>query len=542
MSGPRRGRCGPGFRPERNGRFRALGGVLSGCLLLALSLASAGCGEGARPRHAILIVLDTLRADRLSAYGNPRVTTPAIDALAAEGVLFERAVTHVTWTLPSMSALLTAEYPPFHPTRAVAFSWPWFSFLERSLVAPLREAGFLTAAFAEGGFASKQYGFGHGFQLFEEHEGIRPPFVAHRGKVMRVPRHEAGPREPAAEGAARRSKKEAGDADDAADRGIARTFGAAQRWLEHHDGEPFFLMLHTYEPHMPYRRRRYAEGMNPGRLGSTFEFEDSVRAGRPDFGPTEAELDYINALYDGGVATCDRYVAELVATLERLGLRDDTLLVITSDHGEELDDRSPPRPGRHGDSLYDEQLRVPLIVVDPTRPGGGRRVATQVRTLDVMPTILERLGVEVPPGKAGRSLGPLLVDSFREASFFSDGFSFVDRFWGGEEQRDRALFLSVHPRMTHKVPSLVGLGLGREKLIVAGTPGVPERVELYDLKADPEERNNLASDRRERTTELLTELRQVADALPRLPALRPGEAPEPEPELRERLRALGYAE
>lgn len=467
---------------------RRLGGVL----VLVLAFGAGGglpsllaCGGPERPRHAVLVVLDTLRADRLSLYGNPRRASPALDRLGTDGVWFESAVSSAPWTLPGMIGLLSSDYP----TRA---GWSPL----RSMARVLQQAGWTTAAFTEGGFVSASFGFHVGFDHFDEHSGLRPLFRPGKKKVRVLPEEKRPPPDP--------------------NRGIERTFRRATEWLEEWAAQdsvpPFFLLVHTYEPHTPYERRLFAEGLDSGRWGPTYGTRDAmlVKARSPALDP--AEIEYVRALYDGGVATADRYVGELRETLERLGIAGETLLVVTSDHGEDLGDRDPPWPGSHGHHVYDEQALIPLIVYDPTQRYAARRVPWQVRILDVMPTILERLGVPAPGDRPGRSLVPLMT---------------------GEEQGHRTAWTLVGEIRTtlQEFERRRAVRTGRYKLIVSE----PEEVELYDLAEDPGERVNLA----ERAPELARELRA------RLDEVKPREDSGfelPEEELRERLRALGYVE
>jgi hypothetical protein len=194
---------------------------------LALLLPSAGCGRNERPRGIVLVVIDTLRADHLSAYGNPRPVSPHIDALARNGVLFEDAFTHAPWTLPAFVGLLSGSYP----SRRV-----FDRRLEVSEVEALRDAGFATAAFTEGGFVSSYFGIDRGFQTFEAREAavhLQGADVAER---------------PGAPG------------------GIEHTFAAAGAWLRAHSGRRFFLMVHTYEVHVPYLQTDLAQGLPRGTL------------------------------------------------------------------------------------------------------------------------------------------------------------------------------------------------------------------------------------------------------------------------------------
>jgi arylsulfatase A-like enzyme len=440
----------------------------------------------APPRNAVLIVLDTLRADRLFSYGNPRPTSPVLDALAREGALFETVVSNAPWTLPAMVGLMTGEYPTARTYDAG---------LRRSLVAELEAAGFATVAFTEGAFVSKRYGFDLGFQTFREHEGSVPFLL---------------------------------DAEAQADpdRGIEKTFRWAKSWLAEHGRERrFFLLVHTYEPHVPYRRRTFAEGMPRGRLGPTFEAGAAIQAKRSEQLPNDVELAYIRALYDGGVAACDRAVGELLAELERLGIARETLVVVTSDHGEDLGDRLPLRPGNHGHALYDEQLRVPLILRDPTRQFAVRRVSAQVRLIDVMPTILDLLGLPATPDRHGRSLVPLLR---------------------GEESEPRLAWAEIPHHALIDSGVRWAVRTGAHKLIVTPPPtrGSGEaRLELYDLRADARERSNLATGDPARRAELMQQLRSVAlDLNANGAAVYREVSGQPDPQLKERLRSLGYVE
>jgi len=451
-------------------------------LLISLAcLAAGGCSLGSSEqelRGAVLIVLDTLRADGLSAYGNARRTSPHLDALAQRGVLFERAVSHASGTLPAFVGLLSGRYPSAEVMDGE---------LRSSLVERLREAGFRTAAFTEGGFVSSYYGMDLGFDEFLEEEGAVHLTIG--GLAMH------------------------GSAG-----GIEETFRQAEAWLRENGSAAFFLMVHTYEVHTPYRRLEYATGLERGRLPERFEtaeVADALRDRRP---PSDTELAYIRALYDGGAAAADRHVGALLGVLEELGLAERTLVVVTSDHGEDLGDRAPPRPATHGHSLYDELLLVPLVVYDPRLDDAVSRVPAQVRLVDVLPTILDLLGVLEDPRSNGRSVAPLMR---------------------GEEAGDRPAYAQI---VTIKGGARkVALREGAHKLIQNAFPKIPA-VELYDLAADPAEEMNLASQESELREQLQEKLRRARAPVAEggLPNYRPGQ-PTPRA-LKERLEALGYVE
>ena len=460
-------------RSERPGRRGA-----AALVALAWLAALPACTQ-ARPRNAVLIVLDTLRADHLSAYGNPRPTSPELDALAERGVLFETVVTNTPWTLPAMVGLMTGEYPSARS---------YHDGVQRSLVESLRGGGWATAAFTEGGFVSERFGFDRGFELFREPEGpIREVLSNDTTKS------------------------------------IDTTFAWAREWLAAHGRErPFFVLLHTYETHTPYRRRTFAEGLERGRLEPSYEVDYASYINKYETAFSQAELAYIRALYDGGVAEADRHVGQLLETLASLDLARDTLVVVTSDHGEDLGERRPMRPGNHGHALYDEQMLVPLILFDPTRRYPVRRVAAQVRLVDVMVTVCDLLGLAPQTDRHGRSLVPLMT---------------------GEETENRVAWLDIPHHELLGSPAHSGLRTGRFKVIVNPPFSAAGRVEVYDLKQDPGERNNVIAQDPKRNAALKLEFDRIKAELAALgvPNFR-RKSTEADPLLDERLRALGYVD
>jgi arylsulfatase A-like enzyme len=457
--------------------------------LAAVALAAAACGPPeppADPPHGIILVaVDTLRADGLSTYGNPRPTSPAIDGLAADGVRFERALSHAPWTYPGFVGLLAGSYPSprvLSPDRSLA----------RSLVEPLRDAGIATAAFTEGAYVSRRFAMDRGFADFVEEVG-----------PVHLQRPDEHPGQANAE----------------------RTFGAAIDWLRANGDRRFFVMIHTYEVHIPYRHREYAESLPPGSLGPTYEPPTALEVRRGTRPAGETELAYVRALYDGGVRSVDRQVERLLAALRETGLADRTLIALTSDHGEDLGERDPRFLGWHGHRLFDEVLHVPLILHDPRFRWPVRRVKPQVRLIDVMPTLLDLAHVPAPTDLDGRSLVPLML---------------------GREREDREALLDYVklPDWEKLRPHEVGVSNGRLKLIT-GPPsggGRGRSFELYDLADDPGERSNLAEARYDERERLLQRVRALRTGLHRQGESPTAVDPGVPDELRERLRALGYAD
>jgi arylsulfatase A-like enzyme len=434
-------------------------------LALAAFLAVACRAEPPPVRGVVLVVLDTLRADRLGCYGYARrPTSPRLDRLAAQAVLFESAISHAPWTIASVASILSG----FPDTRAFDGE------LQRSLVEDLTAAGIRTAAFTEGGYFTASFGFDRGFGEFHEEHYLF-------GGT------------------------------------IERTVGAALTWLAARDERPFFLLVHSYEAHLPYLRTTFAADLEPARFGEQFTEEAHEAVSSGALALTPAELERLEALYDGGVQACDREVGRLLDGLAELGLENDTVVIVTSDHGEELAEGRYPRfAGDHGHALHEELVHVPLLVAVPGAE--ARRVAAQVRSMDVMPTVLELLGVAAPDDVEGRSLVPFLEGRAEADERIARGGS-------PEEGPDREFVRLAGRKLVRRL-----------EVPEPGSPfeHVPE-LQLFDLDADPGERHDLAREQPETVRLLLEVLERTGPGA----TIDRDELSVPE-DLAEQLRALGY--
>jgi arylsulfatase A-like enzyme len=453
----------------------------SGGLVLTLAF---GCGAAPEPQGlqgVILVLLDTVRADRLGCYGYGRNTSPHIDALAGEGVRFSQAISPSPWTLPSVASLLAGQYS----------ERVFRDKLTASLVETLQSAGIETVAITEGGFVSSYFEFDRGFDRWTEEEGAV--------QLVRAGQQ----RDPNKQG------------------GVERTFAAAEAWLAERGSDRFFLFIHTYEPHTPYTHHDFTEGLDPGRIGPEFTIPDVAAVMSRRLVLTEAETEYLGALYDGDIKNADRYVGRLRAKLDELGLSDSVALIVTSDHGEELGSHYPHNAGDHGHALLDTMVRVPLILHDPSANYSSRVVDQQVRLTDVMPTVADLLDVSADRPLDGRSVLPLI---------------------SGEESEDRLALVG----QAKNGPVRVGLrSMGFKYIKSVPNPGPrdplfpePPPVQLYDLSADPDERNNLAELRPGMVAELDRMLLQRHPAVNML--VSPELTGESDPLLLERLKSLGY--
>jgi len=429
-------------------------------------------------KNLIVIDLDTLRADRMGTYGyTGRPTTGRLDTLLGElGFnLFENAYSPAASTLPATAKFLTGRYHDIHRNWTVPRG---YSLLQEQL----RQAGYYCVGFTGGG-QLRFRGFEQGFHEYSWSDRV--------GK-------------------------------------IEDSFPQALDWLRRNRDELFFLFLHTYETHAPYTRNRFCEGLPRGRLGdvTTGGFLVPLDAGIRLFSEMSPEEQaFIDAAYDSGVRMAADGVADLLLELRQLELLENTVVVILSDHGEEFWDHNQLFAA-HGHSLYGELLNVPLIVFDPARPAEGlRRVSEAVSTVDLLPTVLDLLGLPREVETDGVSLAPLMAGG-RCAEFHRDLPVLASR-------KDTSYCV-----IRDGVKYIRTLG-DDPWLAHRRVPTSPDG-ELFRLTDDPRELNNLVAAEPDLLREMADLLRDAAArALPPLD----GEAGLPgatDPGLARQLRALGY--
>lgn len=416
--------------------------------------------DTSRP-NLLIISIDTLRADHLGAYGYHRPTSPNIDRLAARGMLFERAMSQAPWTTPSHMTLFTSLFPTVHAVDAPTTDRQRRLADDKRLLAEIiRDGDYATAAFTGSGAISALYGFWRGFSVYDETDH---------------------------------------DAPERHNEDVSGVFESASRWLVEHRELPFFMFFHTYEVHAPYIHR---------------SFESEAAGGDDDA--------RVTALYDGDILYTDGFIGQLVSLLDGLGVSERTIIVLLSDHGEELVARYPGKRIGHGHTVYDELLHVPLIIVAPGKVAAGARVHEMVQLIDVMPTLLEMMHLPAPTGIQGASF----------ASVFR-----------GEPLPGRHAFAEA----TNNGPERKTIRDGRYKYIrrfpregrTAREIPVPiPEEEFFDLDADPEERASIL----DRGGEILAELRRQLEAIVALNTTLRSAAPEQvlDEETIRRLKALGY--
>ncbi len=451
------------------------------------ALAHAACGAPAPP-NVLLVVVDTLRADHSSAYGYARDTTPRLRALAEEGARFAHAYAPVGLTAPTHASLFTG----FHPmTHGLVHNGLVLGAEQVTLAEVLSARGYQTAGVASSFVLHRRFGLGQGFAHYDD--GFDP-----------------------AEATVELGEWEGHEVAEGFDRRADHTTRRALAWLRERRNadSPFFLFVHYFDPHAPY---------------------DPVPAYAQRFatGPSD-ELGREIAAYDAEIAFTDAAVGELLDALDALGIAGDTLVIVTADHGEGLMQRGYML---HGLSVHEEEVRVPLLLRWPGRLPAGAVVSEPVSLLDVVPTVLELVGVA---GSSGAFEGRSLADGLREgARLDPERPVFVyRRDFGPGRRRPVVLAGDEAGEGTESIEVAgwqLGVRAGRWKYVLAPDEAPPA---LYDLDSDPGERENAAAAHPEPAQRLAALLARWRRAHPDPSPTSDG----PSEADRARLRALGYAE
>ncbi|MDQ7006102.1 MAG: sulfatase [Acidobacteriota bacterium] len=465
--------------------------------LACLPLLVGGCARQAAPAPGILlVVVDAMRADHLGCYGYSRSTSPTIDDLAAEGVVFESAISQASFSGPSYATILTGMSPQQHGVR----DHPRVLSEEVETLAEVaRRGGMRTGGFVAHSFLDPKWNYSQGFQDFRR---IAPP-----------------------EGVG----QHAGLGPDVVDAAIA--------WLKDISHEqPFLLWVQLQEPHIPYNPPPPYDtlfGREPAGYRLMHDIlERRVRRSRVMFsfremGYSDSDLAHTIRLYDGEIAYADAQLGRLMDALRASGRFDTTLIAVTSDHGESLGEHEIYF--NHDMPLYDPVIRVPWVMRYPLRLPENTHVAAQVRLMDLAPTLLDLVGLRAPEGAGGRSARAIIEGKEGSRIAFSENQPYK------KERKDYP-----HYRLT--VPGLAGkwrsVRTEDAKLILIPTAaGATE--ELYDLHADPAELQNLIDQRPELAKKMRALLREHLQKDKGLTQGQPDEEPQDEETL-EQLRSLGY--
>jgi len=350
--------------------------------------------------NIILFTLDTTRADHLPIYGYKDTETPVLSKLSHKGIVFESCITAETLTLPSHTSIMTGMFPTSHGVHINGNNA--VSDNQVTLAEKIKKLGYKTAAFIAAFVLDGRWGLKQGFDYYDDHFDLEKFGTIDLGRVQRP-------------------------ANEVVD--------SALKWLEENKKQPFFSWIHFYDPHTPYAPPKpYLE-----------KYESRGRVG----------------LYDGEISFMDSQIGRVILWLNKNELMKNTIIVFVGDHGESLGEH---KEDTHGYFIYDSTVRVPLMIVTPFKRFNNRRVKTQVRTIDVFPTILDVLQIQKPSNIQGKSLLPL---------FFKD-------------ERDRFAYMeSLAPRLQYNWGALYGIRTTQYKYIEAPRP------EFYDLLKDEKELNNI---------------------------------------------------
>lgn len=495
-----------GVTPEREKRAAVVYRVASRmggesevrALALAAFVAMVGCaapaaGPAPASPNVVLVVIDTLRADALGGEtGGPE--TPHLDEIAREGLRFTQVVAQAPWTVPSVSTLLTGRYPFEHGQGAHSGKPPEYV---PTVTEGLAGVGYATAAFVEVDWPLMR----QGFQTFEI------PMGSTEQRYARAESREPSP-----------------------------TFQRAIEWLRASPRRPFFLMIHSFEVHDYYlgrpRHREYALARHPSYRGPFRRWrprptEDETVGRMIDdlLAADEEDTAFVRSLYDGAVQVADEEVGRLDDALRELGLQRDTVLVVTSDHGEGF---APAlRRVSHGGRLHEDLLHVPLVIRWPGRiPVGVTN--ERVESLDIAPTLLRLAGADTPgPQREASMRGRPLV----ERSSRSGGESFVPAPLERELAFSEESAFTVLPtgQRARSTAHQVALQAGHHKLLRSG-----DGDRLFDLARDPLETTDRLAAEPQVASRMGSELDRILRDLKSPPR-------GPRDDIKDALRSLGYA-
>jgi len=491
-------------------------------IVLFLFFLSNAIGQERLP-NIILISIDSLRADHLGCYGYPKPTSPNIDALANESVVFTNAISTTTWTLPAHISMLTSLYPEVHQVindgnklsdKAVVPLNPPYQRGQGVVCAEImKEAGYLTAGFVSGPYLSSKFGYNQGFDLYDDYTiNYSSNEESHRGTTS------------------------------------PKIHQQVTKWLEQNYSSQFFLFIHYWDVHYDYTPPPPFDTMfDPDYTGTitgkNYEGNKLINPQMP-----KRDLEHIIALYDGEIAFTDSYIGKLMTYLKELGIYENTMVILTSDHGDEFFEHGCKG---HRNNLFDETLKVPLIIKFPPPYPGGRGgkenpifaslsplemcINQQVSIIDIVPTFLDYLGITPNPSypplqKGGRgdlegqSLLPLVAGNIMagtEVPTNSQGaslshfkpYKFADLHGFMKCVRTNQ-FKYIHIAQTEDVRKketrIFSLHRPFAKFILERSEGLKgklfdkirgnddmkveeiEKILLFDLQHDPTERHNLA--------------------------------------------------
>lgn len=455
-------------------------------VLLALVCAAStfSCRRAKPKPNVVLIVIDTARQDHFSSYGYPRKVTPKLDDFAAESVRFENAVAASPWTLPSMASILTGLYPHKHQAGYAAkdekTKQEGLTYLSKSaitLTETLFQNDYQTVGWFQNPFVDPGFGLNRGFEFYDYFPG-----------------------------------------DNLNVRAADQVIDLAMKWLgETRDKKkPFFMVLHFFDPHLAYNPPNdfmmsfiygYQGKMTPPFNPSNDEL-NKLQAGT--LTPSPEDRNFITGLYNGELAFVDYTVGRFFDFLKLNNLYDTSMIIVTSDHGEELWDHES---FEHGHSMYQELLAVPLIIRFPAAENKGMKVTTRVSLVDIMPSVLAFLNLDAPGQGSGKSFISMPGAAIKPAN------------------------RPIIAELNRVGDPLQAMYRDKYKLVLNTATG---KIMVYNLEADPQEKNNLFGQPEKYPAEIVDQIRGVAAMIEKLRAENKPIPAKIDPETIKKLKALNY--
>jgi len=429
-------------------------------------------------RNVVLIIIDTMRKDALGCYGNALRPSPNMDAVAAAGVRFNQAISTSGWTLPSVGSLLTGTWPTIHGGMGKITKLTAIRDEVPTAAEIMKRAGYQTLGFANAAFVSPMLHLDRGFDVFDHKYTYNDNY-----------------------------------------RRADETIDAVLPVIEANRSQSNFIMIHLFDPHLNYGaplpfRFQYTGGRTVPEPPLDLDACLALQANEGEDPPSMEDIEYIKQVYMGEIRFTDYHVGRLLNRLRALGMYDDSMIIITADHGEEFWEHNG---FEHGHTLYDELVHVPLIIKYPGSAAPARKVVdTQVRLIDVMPTVFDWLGIEQPESFIGESLTPLVM---------------------GEEGEHRGAYcestLYGKDRIAWRGP--------RYKYILELFKNVEPVEELYDWHNDPGESEDLSLALPEQAEKMRGELiRFYMDITRRADTMSRPSPVDLSPQRVEMLKSLGY--
>ncbi len=372
--------------------------------------------------NVILISIDTLRADHLSSYGYYRKTTPNIDKLASDGILFKQVVAQAPFTLASHMSLMTSLYPSFHKIYLLKGSR--LDNKITTLAEVLYNKNYKTWAITGGGQLNSNYGFSKGFEIYTEYT---------------APKYD-----------------------------VEKKVNEAINFIEKNKGLNFFIFFHSYKPHAPYTPEppfdKIFDSGYKGNIDGSLSTIDAINNGSLKISPEDKN--HIISLYDGEIREVDNSLGKFFSYLKKNGLYDNSLIIFTSDHGEEFGEHG--KIGLHSHTLYDELLLIPLIIKLPANAQKGKIIYNQVQSIDIFPTILQLIGI-------------------KDKSIILQGSPIAKLIFNRNNKKDNYAFTE---RLTEDNIKLRAIR-GKDFKFIYEDNGKGEIYYYFNLNNDPKEQNNI---------------------------------------------------